>query len=443
MADSYKVSRFNIWHKGTGRTFLYNTFTTGLMALNEAGCEKVRTALSQPEKIGALDHSEIEVLLKNGFIVSSELEELDMVKFRYRRGVFSEKNFSLILVPTTKCNFICSYCFEQNKRHEEMSPGDQEQILTFLEEELKSIRPESFMVGWYGGEPLFCPQVIESMSGRIGRICASLGIKRQADWIVTNGYFLDQDMAQLLRRCNIDDVQISLDGNREYHDKSRILCDGSGTFDRLLDSIGTAQRHFAKVNVRINTNRQNLEGVRRMVTDLEIFKADNVRWTIGNLKHYLGGQIGKDQDDGYFKGPELQGVQREMGRYKPVRPGAASPGPREQFFHTKMNNCGGDSFKCFFIGPGAMVYKCAEHMEPEDAAGVIENGKFVPHPRYYDWVMDEPFDSPACLKCSYLPMCMGGCPAIRKRVGVPNDETCGYWRQWLKYKFEDLDACPE
>jgi uncharacterized protein len=233
-------------------------------------------------------------------------------------------------------------------------------------------------------------------------------------------------------------MQITLDGNREEHDRRRVLKNGGGTFDRLREAIDIARTHIKYLTVRINTNKSNLPGIREMLETDPLFRSENISVNIGPLKTYLGGTMTRDEDIYCFKGPELQRAQDDINTLLGKLPEEENvDGPHS--FLTRGNNCGADQCKNFVIGPGALVYKCYERVDPGEEVGVIRDGTFIPNQNYWKWAINEPFDNQVCLDCLYLPACMGGCPSIRKRLGLPNSESCGYWKEWLKLKLRRID----
>src|SRR5262245_41093065 len=70
-------------------------------------------------------------------------------------------------------------------------------------------------------------------------------------------------MSRALLAGNIHDVQISLDGSREYYDQTRSLAGGKPTFDRILDNIVfccDAIRCYLRINVTLE-NHQAIPGL--------------------------------------------------------------------------------------------------------------------------------------------------------------------------------------
>ncbi len=99
MEQTYKKSQFNFWHKVKATTYLYNTFTTGLIKSNEEYVDKIKAALEDPNGHTGLTSPEFDMLKDNGFILPSSVDEIDLVKFRYHKGVFDNSAVRFCLCP--------------------------------------------------------------------------------------------------------------------------------------------------------------------------------------------------------------------------------------------------------------------------------------------------------------------------------------------------------
>ncbi|OGF06370.1 MAG: hypothetical protein A2509_06390 [Candidatus Edwardsbacteria bacterium RIFOXYD12_FULL_50_11] len=433
--DVYKSSQYNIFFEDkAGVTLLYNTFTTALIKLTKEKAEKIKITLKLND-LNELETDEYNLLINNGFIINNKINEIDQVKFRYYRGVFNSRDFRVTIVPTLNCNLNCPYCFERDKRDENITLKEYEEIYKFIDKQLFICQPNDFGISWYGGEPLLEVDTIENISNKIDIICKNNNIKRACDSIVTNGYLLDEDCAKRLFNCGIKKIQITLDGDRDAHNKQRILKNGEGTFDKILNSIIIAQRYFELVTVRFNTNKSNHEGIVRLLKNKsDIFNKNNIVISVGRLKNYLGGIVSKENDNDCLNGFELQNIQGYIDNYyKRVKTVNKMP------IQIKHTNCGAESHKCFIIGPKLKIYKCAEALGYSDSVGFIVDGDFQPNEVFWQWFNYNIFNNnEKCMSCKYVPMCMGGCPSSRKRLGIPNNEICGYWEQWLNIKFNEL-----
>jgi len=437
MAAAYKTSRFNVWHESKDKILLYNTFTTGLLKLGGGHAEKIKQVMADPEKTDILSKDEMSLIVDNGFLLDASIDELEMVKYRYYRGVFDNKRLTLTIIPTTDCNFACPYCFEQNKSHQRLTDTDIDEIKKYLSRELREIKPEAFAYSLYGGEPLLCMDIIEKVSYEISAICRDLGIKREKDYILTNGYLLTERMAERMLKANIGRLQISIDGNMAEHNTTRRLKNGAGTFREVLNAIYVSEKYFSQVDVRINTNKGNYPGVAELIEKEPIFRSPKVSISIGNLRQYMGGEMERQEDTDCFTGKEHQQIQQAI--YDIIKRTGGKDfklEDRSHAFYTKLNYCGADQQKTVFIGPGGAIYKCAERTDPGEEVGHIKDGMIVPNARFWEWFQNNPFRDGTCSSCIYLPICMGGCPSARERLKIPNDEICGYWEQWLVKKLE-------
>ena len=55
--------------------------------------------------------------------------------------------------------------------------------------------------------------------------------------ITTNGYLMDGKMFQEFLESGITDFQVTIDGEKENHDKTRYLRNGEGTYDTILKNL--------------------------------------------------------------------------------------------------------------------------------------------------------------------------------------------------------------
>jgi uncharacterized protein len=86
-----------------------------------------------------------------------------------RRNTFNEKLASalrndvlrLVLLPTEKCNFRCTYCYEAFLIGR-MSSSTIQGIRRFIDRRVRGLH--LLHISWFGGEPLVARPVIEDIS---------------------------------------------------------------------------------------------------------------------------------------------------------------------------------------------------------------------------------------------------------------------------------------
>ena len=101
----------------------------------------------------------LERLRENGFLVedrAADRRNLDKY-FAEVKGDTSELNITLL--TTLQCNFACDYCFQgdhgdYNKHADKMSLETAVRVAEWFERELDRVRPEKFVLTFFGGEPL-------------------------------------------------------------------------------------------------------------------------------------------------------------------------------------------------------------------------------------------------------------------------------------------------
>ncbi len=72
-------------------------------------------------------------------------------------------------------------------------------------------------------------------------------------------YYL-KDYIDILDKINVVFLQITLDGNKERHNQTRILVNGKGTYDTVLESIKLSLQRGLPTIVRMNVSPDNIDG---------------------------------------------------------------------------------------------------------------------------------------------------------------------------------------
>ena len=143
-----------------------------------------------------------------------------------------------------ECNFACSYCYEKNNKDSKtgkMSSSIQKALLEFIYK--RALHCEKLEIVWYGGEPLLCQDVIESLSASIISFCNTNNIIYDAS-IITNGYLLNKHSSDFLKKNKIEMLQVTIDGNEQIHNKRRPLKNGTQTYFTIVKNILPLQNDF-------------------------------------------------------------------------------------------------------------------------------------------------------------------------------------------------------
>lgn len=149
------------------------------------------------------------------------------------------------LLVTKNCNLRCFYCYAMD----EITNPD---IVDASFEKLTSLIDELYANGcrWInvlGGEPLARPdieKIIDYIVGK-GMLCE----------ITTNGYYIKKRMSALKK---VDHLAISLDGNKDAHDRARVDTKGNGSFDKVVEGIKCAAQEGLNIRLHATLNRRTM-----------------------------------------------------------------------------------------------------------------------------------------------------------------------------------------
>lgn len=172
----------------------------------------------------------------------------------------THRRLELTILPTEKCNFRCTYCYEDfliGKMPERVQLG--------LENLISKRAPdlEQLSLNWFGGEPLLASSVILRIANFARMASDKYGFILDGS-MTTNAYHLTADLLAKLVELKHDFFQITLDGWKDGHDETRRRADGKGTFDRIWNNIVAARNSRVEFEFQLRihvtqTNRSSLE----------------------------------------------------------------------------------------------------------------------------------------------------------------------------------------
>lgn len=165
----------------------------------------------------------------------------------------------LTILPTEQCNFRCVYCYEDYKIGK-MQPEIVSGIKKYLERRTPHLR--HLNISWFGGEPLLAKDIVLDIM-RHANMLAKVHEFKVSSSMTTNAYLLSSDTLDELCAANVLTYQITLDGPKAVHDKSRIRADGAGTFETIFRNIQHihSSSHPVKILLRVHYSESNHESL--------------------------------------------------------------------------------------------------------------------------------------------------------------------------------------
>ena len=397
-----KPSRYNhALAVSSDTTIFFNFYTLNLLEAKSERASVIRDILDDPNRE---DHDpDIHATLrKAGFLIPEEIDEIEMLRAANVSARNNPRHLALTIAPTLACNFRCTYCYQTENAAERMSPEVQEALLEFVKR--RTVPGGSFHVTWFGGEPLLCPDIIESLSQRFIEYCDDNEITYTAS-IITNGYLLDLPMARKLASWKVGSAQITLDGPSEWHDHRRLTKSGAPTFDRILDNICESSGAI-KISIRMNVDRHNREHIDEML-DILCKRAleQKVGFYLGQVLPYTdvcADVSGACLSDEQFSLLGLMTLMKMSDR------GFASS---FQLPRASNATCIADNANGFVITPTGGIVKCWNEISNtgSECSHLLSPVTQEMGANLRRWMERDPFEL-ECRECQLLPMCMGGCP---------------------------------
>lgn len=401
MEAGWHLSRYNLFAPipGTKNVAIANLFKGTCGAYSALDL----FLLSELETLDA-EHPILNRFRERGLIVN--FDERAALNAMGRMGC-AVGGVGLTICPTMGCNFDCPYCFENHKMGK-MSQKTQDDVVALAERMLAVSQKKALSITWFGGEPLLAPDVIEALSGRLMALCDEKGAEYSAG-IITNGYLLTQENADLLAKCKVKSAQITLDGVGEAHDKTRHLAGGGATFHRITDNLRQGKIDF-RVNIRHNVHAENFGEVEVLKTFVETLAEES-----GNKLIYYPAIVSSNHasdDRGCGVGLLCTTDASEIG----IRLDAKrfEPGHGQYCMAHRLMSVGidekGNLQKCWEdVDKPEHSFGTAERWDPKNPIATADCPDNLM--RYINTALPN-FDE-ECDKCVWLPTCAGGCPNKR------------------------------
>lgn len=434
-----KNSRYNFHLRGGDRTAFYNALTGAInlfegedaLALAEHLCGRPR----------AIDTSElspafVDELISCGFILPAEVDEVEIVASRFEQAR-NETPAALTITTTQDCNLGCYYCYEK-RDSSKPGLGEAAKILEFAKEHVQKHALSSLHVNWYGGEPLLNRELIDFVSPRLQGFCSGLGVSYRAS-IISNGTLWPSEVAEFVRQHKLVQVQVSFDGLEKHHNKRRHFRrsyedeDVRSSFQRAADLVDQLVR-VTRVDLRLNLDPANAEDLVpfiKFATDRRWFEQKYpARLQIAKVSNYTDRV--KFLERNGLAAPDFEGLRRIARETIPSLGWLDDAAAQHAYPDPKDSVCAALAKKSVVIGADGALYRCGLQVgERSQAVGSI-SGADCSETHQSWWEDFAPTKLDSCRKCSFLPVCWGGCAKRHLDQNEASQEALShYWRSSL------------
>jgi MoaA/NifB/PqqE/SkfB family radical SAM enzyme len=176
---------------------------------------------------------------------------------------------------TYRCNLSCVMCGQNNSRS---NSKDAKQDLTFglaenVIKEVSKFRPN---ITLFGGEPLLNKDCF--------KIIYQIKKSRMHCLVITNGALVE-DFAESIVNSGLDELNVSIDGKGELHDRIRGM---PGLYDKIIKGLNKiadlkqkGNKNLPLVNIQCTATKYNLEHLEELLDVAPLASADSL--TFHNL----------------------------------------------------------------------------------------------------------------------------------------------------------------
>lgn len=391
---NYKKSGFVVEKKTETDLYLLNTLYGSFWRVSGKIMEEVWRCF---QSCGMENAKWIQFLTENHYLHNMKDEdEIEQCK-KMAEKVVDESILNLIILPTEKCNFMCNYCYEGHQGIN-MSQNNIEKLVDFTERML--VGKKGLNVSWFGGEPLLQFEVIKTLSEKFINLCKEKRLPYTAS-ITTNGFYLNVNRFEELKRLHVYSFQITIDGFAETHNKQRYLNGGKGSWKVIVENIleikEKVKSNLVTFMIRVNINKAVYENYREFVDFLHDEFSNDKRFKFLFRPVYDWGNIEAAVKENFISEKEYLDVitySLEKGLYNEAVKMAITPGG---------NLCYAWKRNSYVIRSSGELVKCTVYLERENSKiGNLDSEKI-----YLDkWKFEFDKIAQKCKKCCKMPICL-------------------------------------
>ena len=240
-----------------GDVFLMNTLTDAQLLVSDevvALLDRIGPAAGGPDVPRDDEREAIDTLSAHGFVVSDEAAERAALEAHFEGFREDASDLRVTILTTLQCNFACEYCYQGDRgtgpAGEQMSLETAALVARWIARRVDQVRPSRLVLTFFGGEPLLNVSALTLIAEACLAHASARGVAQNLN-VITNGLLLTPELVDRLLPLGLTGVKVTLDGDRDAHDRMRPLRGGQGTFDRIVENVG---RVADKVPVAIGGN---------------------------------------------------------------------------------------------------------------------------------------------------------------------------------------------
>lgn len=409
-----KTSKYNLFVTNKKENYLFNTYTGSAFHLNDDQFIKLKETLNEINQWGKITPEKqiiAEFLLKQGFVVPFNKDELKNVLDQSNNKRKDTSSLELLITPTLKCNMKCFYCYQDRENKSNLNINkDIDAIVRFADNKLQS--SGKLHVTWFGGEPLHDKKFVYNASKTLMNL-ANIKNSEYSASIVSNGYLLDDTTISELKKFKVKSIQITLDGSQIQHDKVRrhlnpVTNKREGSFSTIIKNMKNASNFFY-ISLRVNVSQYNLNGIKTLIDELafEGLAEKNIQLHFQPVFNYNTTNPKADykpNENIHLTIQKFSKLESQWLLYAKEK-GFKLGDP----FKSGNSGCAALQKNSYMIESNGEVKKCNNDLgKPGTAVTTIMSPENINNHNLDIWDNYQPENE--CKSCVFLPLCYSNCP---------------------------------
>lgn len=420
--EKYKKSRYTFECMDGENTVVYNAATDRMLVLIPQLYELYRKHENHLHDLKNVHKEFFNALAYSGIIVSEECNETEALVDFWDKQDNSPASFSITINPTLDCNLRCWYCYEKKNKGSRMSDAVLDSVKKLIAVKTGSNELRELSLSFFGGEPLMqFNDIIKPLILFADEQCGKRDIALKLAF-TTNATLLTENAVKFLKPYNGKYPvfwQITLDGNREAHNRTKFETRQGDAFAASLNSTRMLASEGMGVQVRLNYTGTNLPTFVDLPAEFEGLD-ENCKKLLKFDFHRVWqdkSKIDKDKLDNVKEVFKKEGL---------------NVMPSNELSPTR---CYADKQNCVVVNYNGDIFKCtAREFAHELREGeLLEDGtvKFNP---LFERRMKIKFENPTCKECCIYPLCWGGCTQSK----IEHDDLKGCCRGYSEKTKHEL-----
>lgn len=347
-----------------------------------------------------------------GLIIEDSINEPELLREFIMKADNNYDEFILHINPTLDCNFNCWYCYENHVPKSKMGLAVLDATKAYINSILSNPQIKSLEIGFFGGEPLlYFNSVAKILVSHAAKRCINLD-KRFHVHFTSNGALLTDNIVNFLSQypCGF---QITLDGGRSFHDKTRYYKNRKGSYDSIVKNIHRLVNVNIDVIVRVNYTKENIDSINSI---LESFRDINV-----NRRKFLKFDFQRVWQD---RKKNSDQTEQKIALIRKTFRNEGYLVLANYIPHDVRNSCYGDKINHALINYNGDVFGCtARDFTKENRIGRLQaSGNIIFNNDIVAKRNNSKLSKAICQTCRIAPLCGGGCK--QKALESPASEEC-------------------